>query len=373
MKIALIGQKGIPVSHGGGVEKHVENLAVRLSELGHEVLVYTRHSYTDKRLKEYKGVKLINLPSIPTKNLDAISHTFFAAVDVIFRKVDIVHFHSIGPSSLIWLVKLFKPRTPVIATFHSQCYHNEKWGFFAKNYLRFGEYMACVKADKVITVSKALAAHVKAKYPTAKVEYIPNGVNIPQLLEAREITAKWGLTKDNYILSVGRLVHNKGLEYLIAAYKQMKTDRKLVITGEGLMRAELETLAAGHPNIIFTGNQIGQVLDELFSNAYLFVQPSESEGLSLALLEAMSYKDACLVSDIPANLEAAGQVGFTFKSCDIADLAVKLQGLLDDPIRVAAGKELMFKKVVQEYNWSAIVDKIVKLYEEAIKVKHGQV
>jgi len=369
MKIALIGQKGIPVSHGGGVEKHVENLAVRLVELGHEVLVYTRRNYTDKKLKEYKGVKLINLPSIGTKNLDAISHTFLAAIDVIFRKVDIVHFQSIGPSSLIWLVKLFKPHTPVIATFHSQCYHNEKWGFFAKNYLRFGEYMACVKSDLVITVSKSLTEHVKRHYPTANVKYIPNGVNMPEIAPANEITAKWGLKKNDYILSVGRLVRNKGLEYLIEAYKQIKTDKKLVIVGDGILEAELKALAGNHPNIIFAGNQIGQTLNEFFSNAYLFVQPSESEGLSLALLEAMSYKNACLVSDIPANLEAVDHVGFVFKSCDVPDLIAKLQSLVDNPADVEAHGEVLYKKVVQEYNWKNIVDEIVAAYEEAIKNK----
>ena len=369
MKIALIGQKGIPVTHGGGVEKHVENLAVRLAELGHEVLVYTRRNYTDKRLKEYKGVRLISLPSIPTKSLDAISHTLFACLDVIFRKVDVVHFHSIGPSSLLWLVKLFKRKTPVLATFHSQCYYNEKWGWFAKSYLKLGEYMACRKADRVITVSKSLSEYVSHKYPGAKVAYIPNGVNMPQILEPQEITTNWNLTKDNYILSVGRLVRNKGLEYLIKAYQNLSTDKKLVIVGEGLLEAELKELANNNPNIVFTGNQIGQTLEELFSNACLFVQPSESEGLSLALLEAMSYKNAVLVSDIPANLEAVGENGLTFKSQNTDELKNKLQELLNDQNRLDNNKEEMYKKVVQDYNWHDLTDKLVQLYEEVIKLK----
>ncbi|PIT94769.1 glycosyl transferase family 1 [Candidatus Falkowbacteria bacterium CG10_big_fil_rev_8_21_14_0_10_39_9] len=365
MKIALIGQKGIPVTHGGGVEKHVENLAVRLVELGHEVIVYTRHSYTDKRLKEYKGVKLVGLPSVPTKNLDAISHTFLAVIAVIFRKVDVVHFHSIGPSSLIWLVKLFKPHTPVVATFHSQCYHNQKWGLFAKNYLRFGEYMCSRKADTVITVSKSLLDHVLKKYPQAHARYIPNGVNVLPQLSAQEITDKWGLTKDSYILNVGRLVANKGVEYLINAYHQIKTDKKLVIVGDGVMEADLKGLADNDPNIIFTGNQNGQILGELFSNAYLFVQPSESEGLSLALLEAMSYQNPCLVSDIPANCEVVGLDGLTFKNMDTANLKTKLEELLTSPDKLKANKEEMYNKVVQEYDWTKIVNSIVDIYTQA--------
>jgi len=367
MKIALIGQKGIPVTHGGGVEKHVENLAVRLVELGHEVIVYTRHSYTDKSLKEYKGVKLVGLPSVPTKNLDAISHTFLAAIDVIFRKVDVVHFHSIGPSSLIWLVKLFKPRTPVVSTFHSQCYHNQKWGFFAKNYLRFGEYMCSQKADTVITVSKSLLSHVMKKYPTAHARYIPNGVNIPEILPAQEIKDKWGLEPGSYILNVSRLVANKGIEYLIDAYKQLKTDKKLVIVGDGVMEEDLKRFAGNHPNIIFTGNQNGQTLGELFSNAQIFVQPSESEGLSIALLEAMSYRNPCLVSNIPANCEVVGDSGFSFKNMDVSDLKAKLEELLASPDKLKANQETMYNKVVQEYDWSKIVNDIVAVYAQGKK------
>jgi len=274
-------------------------------------------------------------------------------------------------SSAGWmLVKLFKRKTPVLATFHSQCYYNEKWGWFAKSYLRLGEYMACRQADRVITVSKALTKYVNDKYPQARVAYIPNGVNMPQILAPQEITTKWNLTKDSYILSVGRLVRNKGLEYLIKAYQNTSTEKKLVIVGEGLLEAELKALANNNPNIVFTGNQIGQTLEELFSNACLFVQPSESEGLSLSLLEAMSYKNACLVSNIPANLEAVGEDGLTFKSQDTDELKNKLQELLDNQDRLNDNKEEMYKKVVQDYNWRDLTDELVQLYKEIIELKH---
>ncbi len=367
MKIALIGQKGIPVNRGGGVERHVENLAISLANLGHEVYVYTRRNYTDRHLVNYQGVHLISLPSLSSKNLDAISHTFLACLDLIFKRkvkqVDVIHFHSIGPSSLIWLIKLFKPKTPIVATFHSQCYFNSKWGFLAKTYLKFGEWMI-TKADKLITVSKALSVYVKNKYPQARPEYIPNGVNMPSILEASEITQNWGLTKNNYILNVGRLVSNKGVEYLISAYQNLATDKKLVIVGDGSMETELKELAKNNANIIFVGNQSGQVLAELYSNAYLFIQPSEAEGLSLALLEAMSYKLACLVSDIPANSEVVGARGLTFKNKDISDLQNKLQDLLLNNNKIVDNQELMLAKVQADYNWPTIVDRIVGLYQE---------
>jgi len=335
-------------------------------ELNHQVLVYTRHSYTDKKIKEYKGVQLINLPSVPTKNLDAISHTFLACIDVIFRKVDVVHFHSIGPSSLIWLVKLFKPKTPVVATFHSQCYFNEKWGRFAKWYLRLGEYMACRKADKLIVVSKSLQKYVLAKYPKANVIYIPNGVNEPEILMAAEITKQWSLEKGNYILSLGRLVKNKGVEYLISAFKQIKTDKKLVITGDGPMTEELKTLAASDSRIIFTGSQTGKTRDELFSNAALFVQPSEAEGLSISLLEAMSYGLPCLVSDIPANVEVVENSDLIFQTKNELDLAAKLNLALNNPEVLARNQAQMKTLVKQKYDWPKLVDEIVRLYQNLI-------
>jgi glycosyltransferase involved in cell wall biosynthesis len=165
MKIIMIGQKGIP-SRGGGVEKHVEDLSTRLVNAGHEVLAYTRPSYTEKHLKEYKGVRLISLPSVKTKNLDAISHTFLACLHLIFRirKVDIVHFHAIGPSSLLLLIKIFRPGIKIVSTFHCQDYFHQKWGFFAKTYLKLGEYICCKFSDKTIAVSEELKKYAEKKY-----------------------------------------------------------------------------------------------------------------------------------------------------------------------------------------------------------------
>lgn len=176
MKIYFIGQKGIPAKFGG-IERHVEDLSVRLADSGHEVYVYTRPNYTSPELLEYKGVKLISLPNVRTKHLDAITHTAKACVDAAKREVDIIHFHSIGPSSLIWLVKLLKPKVPIVATFHTKCYLHKKWGILARGYLKFGETMACKFADRTIAVSKSLKKYADNKYKISAV-YIPNGVEL---------------------------------------------------------------------------------------------------------------------------------------------------------------------------------------------------
>ncbi|MFH1772842.1 MAG: glycosyltransferase family 4 protein [Patescibacteria group bacterium] len=368
MIIYFIGQKGIPAKFGG-VERHVEELATRLVKAGHQIYVYTRANYTDPKLKEFHGVNLIALPTIVTKHLSAIIHTFRACLDIVRRKVDIIHFHSIGPSSLIWLIKILKPGVPVVATFHTKCYEHQKWNRLAKLYLKFGEKILCFLADKVITVSQSLTNYAEKKYKRI-VNYIPNGTKSYKDFQAQKIT-KWGLEKDNYILAVSRLIKHKGIHFLINAYKQIKTDKKLVIVGAGYYTddyiKELKSLIVGCDNIIFTNNQTGRTLAELFSNAFLFVQPSESEGLSMALLEAMSYGKCSLVSNITENIEVVGDNSYSFENKNVDSLKNKLIYLLNNPLLVKECGEKLKIRADKYYNWEDITAKTIKVYQQAIK------
>lgn len=370
MRIAFIGQKGIP-ARSGGVEKHVEDLSRRLVGLGHEVYVYTRPNYTDVQLKTWEGVNLISLPSVGTKHLDAITHTFRACLDVARRQVDVVHFHSIGPSSLIWLVKLLKPNTPVVATFHTQCYQHQKWGWFAKTYLKFGEWAACKLADRTIAVSKTLSKYASQKYHK-NIEYVPNGVEQKQVSGANEL-AQWGLEPNNYVVSVSRLIKHKGLHYLVKAWSGLKTDKKLVIVGDGSFTdsyvADLKKLSAKDSRVVLTGNQTGEALAQLFGNAYMFVQPSESEGLSIALLEAMAYGRAVLVSDIPENLEPVGENALAFANKSIRSLRERLAELLVDSARVEQNGRENRQLVDTNYNWTKITADILRVYGSAMQAR----
>ena len=284
MKIAFIGQKGIPAK-SGGVERHVEELSVKLAEKGHEVFVYARNNYTEKNINEYKKVKLVHLSSVSTKHLDAIIHTFLATIHAIFQKYDVIHYHSIGPSSLCFLIKIFKRKTTLIATYHCQDYFHKKWGFIAKAYLKFGEFVISKVPDKTIVVTNIIKSFVKNKYNCDAV-VIPNGMNVKKINQFGKVKERWNLGKDEYILTVGRLIKHKGVHYLIEAYKKLEDNnltqgKKLVVVGDGFYTDDyvekLKQLAGGRENIIFTGDQQGEVLKELFSNAYLFVQSSESE------------------------------------------------------------------------------------------------
>lgn len=374
MKIAIIGQKGIPMKFGG-IEKHVERLAVGLAQKGHEVYAYTRPWYTPESKKKYHGVNLISIKSIHTKNLDAISHTFLASLDVLRKDYDIVHYHGVGPALLAWIPKWFKPKTKVIVTFHCVDRFHQKWGIIARMALWLGEYFACKFADETITVSKVLQMYCKEKYHADTI-YIPNGVDVVKKLEPRLIKEKFGLQGNDYLLFMSRLVRHKGTHYLIDAYNQLQTDKKLVIAGGSAFTddyvKELKNKAKGNPNIIFTGNIEGgsQLWGELYSNPYVFVHPSEAEGLPIVILEAMGFGNTVLASDINENLEIiADGRGFSFINKDVNDLKNKLQYLLDCPELVKEQGEDAREYVVKFYNWHNIVDSVEAVYEDIAGAK----
>lgn len=378
MRIAFIGQKGIPFISDGGVERHVDELATRLAARGHEVYVYVRPRFIINKQKIYKGVHLIPLPSIPTKNLDTISHTLLATIHVLFKKIDIIHYHSVGPSTLAWIPRLLKPKTKIIVTFHSIDRFHKKWGWFARLYLGWGEWTATHFPHKTIAVSYAIKKYCKEKFGK-EVFYIPSGVTIEKV-EGDDKIKQFGLEKDGYILTVARLIKHKGIHYLMEAYRQMEKKfgndpqkwpggkiRKLVIVGAPSFTddyfAYLNKLAEQSPNIIFTGFQTGETLKQLFANAYLYIHPSEAEGLSITILEAMSYGTCVLISDIPENLEAIDHSGFSFKNKSVKDLYEKLIYLLDFPEGVKRRGEQGLKFIKDQFDWEEIVKKIEKLYK----------
>lgn len=365
MKIYFIGQKGIP-SIGGGIETYVEGLATNLAARGEEVSVYTRPYYTPAKRRNYRGVRLISLPSVRTKHLDAITHCWRASWDVVRRDADIVYYQNIGPALTCWIPRLFS-KAKVVSIFQTEDYLHKKWGWFARLSLHLGEFLMILFSHEVIAVTRKMVDYIGRKHHR-RAHLITNAVEVKKLAGSRQIKRLWGLERDNYIVSISRLVRHKRIHDLIQAYNGLRTRKKLVIVGGGAFTDdyvdELKTLAAGNKNIIFTGNQTGSVLAELFSNAYLFVQPSETEGLSLALLEAMSYKRAVLISDIEENLEAASGLAAVFRTGDIADLRDKLSKLLKRPALVREMGEEGRKRIVRNFSCSIISRDIQRLFRQ---------
>ncbi|MFA6475370.1 MAG: glycosyltransferase family 4 protein [Patescibacteria group bacterium] len=366
MKITFIGQKGIPAL-AGGVERHVEELAVRLAKIPNtEVVAYTRPWYSAKAVTSYDGVRLVSLPSVHTKNFDAITHTFLAIIHAaLIERADIIHIQAVGPAILAPLARLLRPKAKVIVTFHCIDRQHQKWGRFAKLMLWLGEFMTMKFAHEVIAVSRTIQHYSYESYGRM-VKYIPNGATLHAIVPADKITEQFGLKSKDYVLTVARLVQHKGIHYLIKAFKKLETDKKLVIVGASTFTddyvQEIITLAADDARIIFTGLQTGPVLQELYSNAYCFALPSESEGLSIALLEAGSYGLPIVASDIPANREVLDGNGLIVPVGNIEALRAALAQLLSDKKLAEGFGEQANRMVLEHYQWDSIVAETFECY-----------
>lgn len=369
LKVAMIGHKRIP-SREGGVEVVVEELATRLTKKGYEIEAYNRSGYHVSgrdfgggRKKYFNGIRIIIVPTFKNGKLNAIVYSILATLRALFGGYDVIHYHAEGPCSTLFLPKLLGIR--VVATIHGLDWQRAKWGNFASRVLKFGEKMAARHADEVIVLSKNVQQYFLNTYGR-ETHFIPNGICRPEIREAKEITEKYGLQKGGYILFLARLVPEKGLHYLIEAYSQIETDKKLVIAGGSSHSADyirqVKEMAEKDDRILMTGFVQGRVLEELYSNAYLFVLPSDVEGMALSLLEAMSYGNCCLVSDIRENIEVVEDHAFSFRRSDAADLKEKLSMLLQNPQLVAEYQSKSRDFICTKYNWDDVVQRTEELY-----------
>lgn len=371
MKIAMLGHKRIP-SREGGIEIVVEELSTRMVEQGHNVTCYNRkgHHVSGKEFdsdnkSEHKGVKLITVATLDKKGLAAITASITASIRCAFGKYDIVHFHAEGPCAMLWLPKLFGKRC--IATIHGLDHQRAKWGKLASTYIMLGEKCAAKFADEIIVLSMGVKQYFKDTYNRETV-LIPNGICKPEQKPAELIKQKYGIGKDEYILFLSRLVPEKGPQYLIEAYKSINTDKKLVVAGGSSdsdeFANELKALAGDDERIIFTGFVQGQMLEELYSNAYIYCLPSDLEGMPISLLEGMSYGNCCLTSDISECTDVVGNKAVSFKKSDIDDLKNKLELLCSNEDNVAQYKAKACDYIISKYNWNDIVSQTLNIYKK---------
>lgn len=363
----MFGQKRL--SREGGIEIVVKELCTRMAKNGYTVTCYNRSGHHvsgaeyDKKT-EYEGINQKCVPTIEKKGLAAVSSSFFAALYSAFGKYNVVHIHAEGPAFFSWLPKLLGKR--VIVTVHGLDWRREKWkSGFGSKFIKQGEKNAVKYADEIIVLSKGVHDYFRNQYGR-ETRFIPNGVNRPEIRKAELITDKFGLTKDSYILFLGRLVPEKGIRYLVEAFKNVKTEKKLVIAGgssdtDSFMK-ELKELAKDDKRIIFTGFVQGQMLEELYSNAYIYTLPSDLEGMPLSLLEAMSYGNCCLVSDIQECTEVVEDKALIFKKSNVQDLQNKLQEACDRTEKVMELKQQAADYICKKYNWDDVVEETLKLY-----------
>ncbi|MCM1530587.1 MAG: glycosyltransferase family 4 protein [Alistipes sp.] len=364
MKIAMLGHKYIP-SREGGIEVVVEELCVRMSSLGHNIVCYNRKNpkISSEKTNNYKGIKIKEVFTINRRGLAAVTSSVFGSIGAAFGRYDVVHIHAEGPAFMCWLPKLFGKK--VIVTIHGLDHQRAKWGKFASWYIRSGEKNAVRFADEIIVLSKGVQDYFKETYHR-NTKFIPNGVNRKERRTADMIADKWNLKENDYILYLGRIVPEKGIHYLIQAFQNLKTDKKLVIAGGSSdtdkYMAELRNMAKNDSRIIFTGFVEGRLKHELYSNAYIYTLPSDLEGMPLSLLEAMSYGCCCLTSDIAECAEVVENKAVTFRKGSVADLKAKLQMLCDSPETAKKYRDEAADFICEKYKWDDVVEKTLRLY-----------
>jgi len=360
----MIGQKGIPATYGG-VERHVEELSVRLAQRGHQVRVYSRPHYDVTGIREYRGIQVVTLPSVATKHLDAISHAAACTAHALASRPDVMHYHAVGPSLLSWL-----PHTVgigVVATVHGQDWRRPKWGTLASAALRAGEWTALHAPDETICVSETLTHALERQY-RRRVWFIPNGVSLDPEDDA-SILGELGLEGGRYVLFASRLVPEKGAHYLAEAVRGAGIGMPVVLAGASSFSDDyvdkLRTVAGD--DVLFPGYVYGARLAALFRHAALFVLPSDIEGLPIVLLEALGYGTPVLASDIPPNLEVLGNMGRTFTAGSVSDLRRQLAACLAELPALRAQAESAKETIRSDYDWDLVAAQTLAVYTRCLR------
>ena len=359
LRIAMLGHKHA-FSREGGVEVAVGELAARLAQRGQLVTLLDRSPRAkDLTRPEIPGLRIRQVPTLNIGGLAAFTSSLSGAVLAAVGGYDVVHFHAEGPAAVCRIPKLFGKR--VVCTVHGLDWQREKWGGFASAYIRLGEKAAARYADEIIVLNESTRRYFRERYGR-ETRVIPNGASPRERRPACLIRQRWGLEPDAYVLFVGRLVPEKGLRLLLKAWSGLETEKKLVIAGDGspAFRRELEGLAG--ENVLFTGHVSGSALEELYSSAYLFVLPSDLEGMPLSLLEAMSYGNCCLCSDIEACTETAGDGALYFERGNEDSLRTALRELLADEKTVLRMREGAADEVLSKYRWDEIAGETLAVY-----------
>lgn len=370
LKIAMIGHKRFG-SREGGVEVVVTELARRMAALGHDVTCYDRSGadvmtgdLADAGERTVDGVHVVPVRTIDKKGLAALSSSFFATLAAIRQHPDVIHYHAEGPCVPLRLARLMGIRT--VATIHGLDWQRAKWGKLASTYIKLGEKAAAKKADGLIVLSRSAERYFKDVYGRDSI-VIPNGMDrkIPRSVDF--ITSTWGLSEGDYLLFLGRLVPEKRPELLIEAFKGLDTDKKLVIAGGGSDTSDFEShlheLASDDPRIVFTGFVNGEPLEELYSNCFAYVLPSDVEGMPMSLLEAMAYGRCCVTSDIPECADVLAGNGVTFEKGSAESLRGVLCDLLASGGRVDQLGIAAKAHVEKTYTWDSVVERTINLYE----------
>lgn len=367
LRVMMLGLRGFP-NVQGGVETHTENLAPILVSLGCDLEVIVRSPYqainTDK---VWSGVKFTRIWAPKSKGLEAIIHTFLGVLYAAIKRPDILHIHAIGPAVMTPLARLFGLR--VVVTHHGPDYDRQKWGFFARKILLLGEWLGMRFSNGRIVISKVIRELVTRKHGVNS-SLIFNGVTIPNIDIPEKHIEKFGIQKNKYVILVSRFVPEKRHIDLIKAFDLANLpDYKLVLVGssdhpDDYVQSVINA-ASSNPNIVLTGFQHGETLSSLYGNAAMFVLPSSHEGLSISLLEALSYGLPAIASNIPANLEVGLKSDCYFELGNVYEMAKLIRTNINQ-VSAIETRESIISWVNEQYNWGKIAVKTCDVYRDVL-------
>lgn len=372
MKIAMIGVKGVPASMalGGGVERQMEQLAPRLAAKGHDITIYVRKHFNPRGLKTWNGCHLVTIPTIQRKNFETIVHVILSTLHALMQPYDIIHFHGVGPSTFSWIPRIFKPHARIVVTFHSRDQFHEKWNLLARMYLAIGEWTAVTFPHATVAVSHVIQQFSKRMFHKT-LYFIPNGVDIPKHEIGTSHIEALGLRPNGYYLGLGRLVPHKAFEIAIKAYRDVPTAIEFAIAGaagyDERYAEELYAQSELDSRVHMLGFRTGTELQELIAHCYALIHPSRSEGLSLAVLEAMGHAKVVIMSDIPENLELIDHSGISFPVDDIEKLREVLTWVSSDEQLLKERGRRAQEYVRRHFSWDSIATKQIALYEALLR------
>jgi len=368
VRVAFIGGRGV-ISKYSGIESFYEQAGAELARLGHQVTVYCR-TYFTPRGPVHNGMSVLRLPTIRTKHLETVVHTALSTLHAMFSRCDVVHYHCLGPALFSFLPRLTGKKT--VVTVQGLDWQRRKWGRIAARILRWGESAAVMSPNATTVVSKTLQHYYWERY-RSRTYYIPNGASAIVRRDPRRL-ADWGLLPDNYVLFLGRFSPEKNCDLLIAAFEDVATDMKLVLAGGSSHSDAYADSLRRHQSdrVTILPWVSGDDLDELLSNSALFVLPSDLEGLSLALLDAMAAGVCVLTSDIPENSEVVSGVGFTFRSRDQQDLTRVLDVLVHNPGLRHQMALRARERIDEQYRWPTIARSLESVYYEVLGCKPAE-
>ncbi len=372
-RIAVIGSRNLPANYGG-VETACENLYTRLAAKKFRVVAYCRSEDWALHRTSYGGVTVIGFPMPNLPGISTFLHCFIATLLATFSKAEILHFHAQGPALFSLIPRLLTPKRKIVFTCHGRDWQRPRWGRFAKWVIRLGERCSAFIPDYRIMVSDDLRHYYQSTY-AVQANRISNGVDIPEKVGSGQCLARFSLARNGYLLFVGRLVPEKGIEILVEAFNQLKTGLKLVIVGDSPETPDyvnhLKSLAQDNPRVVFTSYLRGRELAEVYSNALAYVSPSLLEGNPITVLEAMSYGLPVLLSDIPPHLEILSLFSPSVSPAALPSFATgsvescqqALEGLLNmEPCQLETLGQASEKVVQRHFDWEVVASATQAVY-----------